>query len=203
MEACAPIVNGAIKELAAIGVDEVQLDDTWLGDLPNPDFRKEESVADLEEELDQYVRSVNAAFDGVEGVSLSVHVCGHTSPTTEGSDGWPYDRLFEALGRMNAGRFTLAMAGPNLEGFSTLRDFPSDKVLGLGVLRTVDHEIETPDEIVRRVERALEFVPAERVALNPDCGFSPSTRNRRDLDEVYARLKAMCRAAEILREKYG
>ena len=202
MEACAPIINGAVKELAAIGVDAVQLDDTWLGDLPNPDFRAEEGIANLEEELDLYVRSVNAGFEGVVGVSLSVHVCGHTSPTTQDGDGWAYDLLFEALGRMNAERFTIAMAGPNVDGFSALRDFPRDAVLGLGVLRTTEKRIETPEEIVQRVERALDYVPKERVALNPDCGFSPSTRNRRDIDEVYLRLKAMCQAAETLREKY-
>ena len=203
MEACAPIINGAVKELADIGVDVVQLDDTWLGDLPNPDFRAEEGIHDLEEELDLYVRSINVGFEGVEGVSLSVHVCGHTSPATQGSDGWPYELLFEALGRMNAERFTIAMAGPNLDGYGALRDFPKDAVLGLGVLRTIDQRIETPQEIVQRVERALEFVPKERVALNPDCGFSPSTRNRRDIDGVYLRLKAMCEAAETLRDKYG
>ena len=204
MEACAPIINGAVKELADIGVDVVQLDDTWLGDLPNPDFRAEEGIHDLEEELDLYVRSINVGFEGVEGVSLSVHVCGHTSPATQGSDGWPYELLFEALGRMNAERFTIAMAGPNLDGYGALRDFPKDAVLGLGVLRTIDQRIETPQEIVQRVERALGV--RTQGTRRPEPGLrvlaldaEPAGHRRR----VYLRLKAMCEAAETLRDKYG
>ena len=203
MDACVPIINAEIRALAGLGVDMVQLDEPWLGDVPNPKYRQSEGIEDIERELDMYVSGVNGAVEGVEGMSLSVHVCGHTSPTTENSNGWPYDLLFEALGRMNVDRFTIAMAGPNVEGFRTLKDFPQDLVLGLGVVRTVEHEAEAEEAIVERVERAMEYVPKDRITLNSDCGFAPSKRNRRDLDEVYARLKTMCRAADTLRERYG
>lgn len=203
MEACVPIINREIKALAALGIDAVQLDEPWLGDVPNPAYRASEGIGDIDRELELYVRSVNGAVEGVEGASLSVHVCGHTSPTTAGNRGWPYDRLMAALGRMNVDRITIAMAGPNIDGFSVLKDFPHGKLLGLGALRTREHESETPRDVVERVERAMEFVPKERITLNPECGFAPSTRNRPDLDGVYSRLKVMCEAAEMLRERYG
>ena len=71
------------------------------------------------------------------------------------------------------------------------------------MLNTIQQGIETPDDVVERVERAMEYVPAERIALNPDCGFSPSRRNRRNAGEVYLKLRAMCAAAETLRAKYA
>ena len=88
MEACVPIINREIKALAALGIDAVQLDEPWLGDVPNPAYRASEGIGDIDRELELYVRSVNGAVEGVEGASLSVHVCGHTSPTTAGNRGW-------------------------------------------------------------------------------------------------------------------
>ena len=64
-------------------------------------------------------------------------------------------------------------------------------------------KIETPDEVVERVERAMEYLPREMITLNPDCGFSPSSINPMDLDEAYLKLRAMSEGAWILREKYG
>ena len=55
--------------------------------------------------------------------------------------------------------------------------------------------METPEEVVDRVERAMEFVPKERIALNPDCGFSPSSANPMDLDEAYLKLRNEAEAA--------
>ncbi len=203
MRACARIINAEVKRLAASGVDVVQLDEPWLGDVVNPEYRRAQGIPDLDRELALYVEAVNSSFEGVEGVSTAVHVCGHSSTTSPGSRSWPYDILFEALGRMNADRFTVAMSGLNTDGFQALRHYPKGKVLGLGVLNTAEPVVDTPDEIVGRVERAMEHAPLEQIALNPDCGFAPYRRNRRSIDDVYLKLKAMCGAAETLRARYG
>ena len=47
------------------------------------------------------------------------------------------------------------------------------------------------------------YVDKERITLNPDCGFSPSVQNPMDLDEAYLKLKSMCAAAELLRERHS
>ena len=203
MRVCARIINAEVKRLVAAGVDVVQLDEPWLGDLANPGYRLDQGIDDLDRELELYVEAINGSLDGVEGVSTTVHVCGHTSPSTPGSEAWPYDVVFEALGRMNVDRFTIAMTGPNAPGYRALKHYPKTKVLGLGVLNTIEQAVETPDDVIARVERAMEYVPAERIALNPDCGFSPSRRNRRNVDEVYLKLRTMCSAAQTLRARYG
>ena len=137
MRACAKIINAEVKRLIAAGVDVVQIDDPWLGDVANPAYRLDQGIDDLDRELDLYVEAVNSSLEGAEGVSTAVHVCGHTSPTSPGSAAWPYDVVFEALGRMNVDRFTIAMSGPNVDGFKALAHYPEDKVLGLGVLNTI------------------------------------------------------------------
>ncbi|MBE21212.1 MAG: 5-methyltetrahydropteroyltriglutamate--homocysteine methyltransferase, partial [Acidobacteria bacterium] len=53
------------------------------------------------------------------------------------------------------------------------------------------------------VEAALEYVPKERLSLNPDCGFSPSSINPMDFDEAYLKLRSLGSGARLLRERYG
>ena len=203
MEDCIQIINVEIKQLAELGVDVVQIDEPWLGDVTNPRYRELHGIKDINRELDLYLDGINGAVEGIERVSFSLHVCGRTSITSRDSDQCQFDSLFETLSRANVHRLTISFSGPNRNGVKWLKHFPDDKMVGLGVVSTIEEGIGTPDDIVERVEQAMEYIPMERITLNPECGFAPTTRNRRDLDEVYLRLKMMCLAGEILREKYG
>lgn len=97
----------------------------------------------------------------------------------------------------------MELATPDAGGVGALRDFPHDKTLGLGVIDHTNPRVETPQDVVDRAERAMEFVPKERLTLNPDCGFAPSSSNPMDLDEAYLKLRAMCDGSALLREKHG
>ena len=202
MEACIPIVRQEVMELARVGVDAVQLDDPWLALLVDPAYREREGVTDVEREIDLCVRCVNGVIEGIEGVDLSVHMC-HADFDRRHSTSGPYDVIIDALGRMNVDRFAMEFATPDAGGIDILRDFPRDKTLGLGVIDHTDRHVETPEEVVARVEAAMEFVPKERISLNPDCRFAPSSANPMDLDEAYLKLRAMCKDALVLRERYG
>jgi 5-methyltetrahydropteroyltriglutamate--homocysteine methyltransferase len=61
--------------------------------------------------------------------------------------------------------------------------------------------IDSVDTIVARVERALEYLPAERIELNPDCGFAPGNAADIPLDEAYAKLCNEAAAARRLRDR--
>jgi 5-methyltetrahydropteroyltriglutamate--homocysteine methyltransferase len=63
--------------------------------------------------------------------------------------------------------------------------------------------IDTPEQIVARVEKALEHVPPERLSLNPDCGFAPGKNHDTPLEEAYAKLKGLAEAARLLRQRIG
>jgi 5-methyltetrahydropteroyltriglutamate--homocysteine methyltransferase len=135
-------------------------------------------------------------------VFISVHLCHAHSNRRHVTKG-PYDAIIGALAQMNVQRFAMEFATPDAGGIGVLKDFPEDKVLGLGVIDHTDVQVETPNVVVDRVERAMEFVPKERITLNPDCGFAPSSGNPMDLDEAYLKLRAMCQGARLLRERYG
>ena len=202
MDACIPIIRDEIRNLAGLGVEAVQLDDPWLALLVDPSYREGENITDVDREIELSVKCVNEATEGIEGVHLSVHMCHAHFNRQHGTKG-PYDLIIGALGQMNVDRFAMELATPDAGGIDALKDFPDDKTLGLGVIDHTDPHVETPQEVVERTERAMEFVPKERLTLNPDCGFAPSSTNPMDLDEAYLKLKAMCDGAALLREKYG
>ena len=202
MEACIPVINQEIRELARLGVDAVQLDDPWLALLVDPAYREREGVTDIEREIELCVKCVNGATQGIEGVGLSVHLC-HAHFARRHTTKGHYDLIIGALGRMNVERFAMEFATPDAGGLGALRDFPNDKTLGLGVIDHTALQVETPDVVVARVEEAMEYLPKERITLNPDCGFAPSSANPMDLDEAYLKLRAMCQGALILRDRYG
>ena len=115
---------------------------------------------------------------------LSVHFCHAHFNRQHGTKG-PYDLIIGALGEMNVQRFAMELATPDAGGIGVLKEFPKDKTLGLGVIDHTDPHIETPEEVAARAEAAMEYVPKERLTLNPDCGFSPSSVNPMDFDEAY------------------
>ena len=202
VEACIPIINEELLRLSALGVDMIQIDDPWLGLLVDPDYREKEGINDIDHEIELTVHSMNRAVEGLDSVPLSVHFCHAHFNRQHGTKG-PYDLIIDALGEMNVDRFAMEFATPDAGGIGVLKDFPVHKTLGLGVIDHTDPHIETPEEVAARAEAAMEYVPRERLTLNPDCGFSPSSVNPMDFDEAYLKLSALSRGASLLREKYG
>jgi 5-methyltetrahydropteroyltriglutamate--homocysteine methyltransferase len=202
MDACIPILRDELRTLVDEGVEHVQIDEPWLLMLVDPVEQERRGVTNLEREIEICVNAVNAMLDGVDGVTTSLHLChGHFNRqrATEGG----YEPIIDALGELRVDRLAMEFAAPQSHGADVLARFPADKVLGLGVIDHCDPHVETPQEVVVRAEAALEYVPPERLTLNPDCGFAPGSANPTSLDEAYAKLRALCRGADLLRERYS
>ena len=202
MDACVPILRGEIKELIRLGTEAIQIDDPWLALLVDPTYCSREGIDNVDREIELAVDLTNRVVDGVKDVLLSVHLC-HAHFDRQHSTSGPYDLIIGALEMINVDRFAMEFATPKAGGIDVLHGFPGNKILGLGVIDHTDTHVESPEEIVERVERAMELVPMERITLNPDCGFAPSSANPMDFDEAYLKLRAMCEGARILRDKYG
>ena len=84
-----------------------------------------------------------------------------------------------------------------------LKEMPEDSLIGLGSVDCRFEHVDTPEEIMARVEEAIKYVEPERISLNPDCGFSPGKQAYAPLEEAYAKLKNEAEAARRLREKYA
>jgi 5-methyltetrahydropteroyltriglutamate--homocysteine methyltransferase len=68
-------------------------------------------------------------------------------------------------------RFLLEYDSPRAGSFAPLRFVPKEKVVVLGLVSTKVPELETVDALVRRVDEAAKYVPLERLAISPQCGF--------------------------------
>ena len=197
IEACIPIVRNEIGKLAALGVDHVQLDEPWMLMMADPEHRARSGAGELAEEIDLCIRTINKTVAGVE-IPLSMHLChGHFNRRRSTDTG--YEAIIEALGDIQVERFAMEFAAPQSHGIDALSQFPKDKVLGLGVIDHCDAAIESPEDVVARAEAAMKHVDADRITLNPDCGFSPGVQNPMDWDEAYLKLRALAAGSATLK----
>ncbi len=201
MRACVEVLRQEIQELRSAGADVVQLDEPWLNRLVDPEVRKQDEIADIDSEIALCVDLVNDTVADA-GIDIGMHLCHAHFDHQHGSEG-PYDVLMSGLAGLNVDVLSLELATPVSGGLGCLANFPKHMMLGLGCIDHCDRAIETEEVVVTRVEEAMRFVDKERLALHPDCGFSPSVQNPMDLDEAYAKLKAMCDTAGLLRERYS
>jgi 5-methyltetrahydropteroyltriglutamate--homocysteine methyltransferase len=69
--------------------------------------------------------------------------------------------------------FLLEYDDPKREGgFEPLSDVPDDKVVVLGLISTKTAELESPEDLLARIDDAARFFPREQLALSPQCGFA-------------------------------
>ena len=73
---------------------------------------------------------------------------------------------------------------------------PKDKKIVLGLVTTKTGEMETADEIQRRIDEAARYVPLEQLALSPQCGFSSTVLgNNITVDAEIAKLSLVVAVA--------
>lgn len=200
MEALVPILRQELDELSRSGVDIVQIDEPDLGVLVDPAVRRD--VDDWERELDVAVGLINELIDGISGVGLAMHLCRRRLGRAPWASGG-YEPIVDALKRIKVDEYVLEFAVPEAGDVAILRELPGDRLIGLGCISPRVEEIDAPEQVVARVERALRYVEKGRISLNPDCGFAPGKVSEFSLDEAYLKLKAEAEAARRLREKYG
>jgi 5-methyltetrahydropteroyltriglutamate--homocysteine methyltransferase len=202
MADCVPILRQEIERVREAGADTVQLDEPWLATLVDPRRREQDQITDVQYEMDLCVDLLNQTLDGIQGIDTGMHLCHAHFDHRHGTEG-PYDLIMPALARVRVGTISMEYATPVAGGLASLARFPANVRLGLGCIDHCDRRIETPEDVIARVEEAMRYVEKERITLHPDCGFAPSVQNPIDLDEAYLKLKAMCQAAAVLRERYA
>src|SRR5207302_3427233 len=118
--------------------------------------------------------SVLVAAHAGGGVA-AVHLCGG-----DGMGAWlsagGYDVIAENVFALHADRLLLEYDTDRAGTFDALRNVPEEKIVVLGLVSSKIPELETRDDLRRRVDAASAFVPMERLALSPQCGFASDFR---------------------------
>ena len=142
---------------------------------------------------------------GIDGVRTGIHVCrGNWSRREDVLLEGDYTRLVPALAAMEVQQYVLEYATPRAGDVAVVGAALGEREIGLGVVNPRTAAVEPVDEIVARVERALEWFAPARVFLNPDCGFGYfATRCVNDEETAAAKLRAIAEAARVLRERHA
>ena len=174
----AAAVNAEIRDLFAAGADIVQIDEPYM--QARPEKARKFGVAAL-----------NRALEGVSGTT-AVHICfGYAAIIHERPEGYSF--LPEFAGT-TVKQVSIETAQSKLD-CSVLKTLP-DKTIILGVLDLSTHDVETPEIVAARIERALPYVDAKRLIVAPDCGLKYLPRA-----VAFGKMKAMADGARLVRQK--
>lgn len=200
---CVPILREELHRLVKEGVSIVQIDDPHLCLFVDSNVRAQ--YDDPDRAADFAVDMTNQVVEGTEGVKLAVHLCRRAGARARGEAQFQggYGPILAHLNRLKVHHLTMEFTAPGAGDMAVFRDLREDFEIGLGCVGTTPGVIDSAEQIVQRVVMALKHVAAERITLNPDCGFAPGSGAQVSIDEVYQKLRNEVAAARILREKYA
>jgi 5-methyltetrahydropteroyltriglutamate--homocysteine methyltransferase len=191
-----------VRDIAQLGCTYLQFDDTSLAYLNDPAQREaiEQRGEDSAHLHETYVRNINNALAGrPAGLAITTHLCRGNFRSSWAAEGG-YDFVAEALfGELDVDGFFLEYDDARSGGFEPLRFVAPGKMVVLGLVTTKRGELESKDELMRRIEEASRFVSIEQLCLSPQCGFSSTVEgNVVTYDDQVAKLELIVEtAAEV------
>jgi 5-methyltetrahydropteroyltriglutamate--homocysteine methyltransferase len=200
LEDLVAIVRDEIAWLVSEGVAYIQMDAPYYSHYFDPAQRERARAAGLDPDqaLDEAIRGDNAAFAGIsrDDVTLALHVCRGNSRSRWYTEGG-YDAIAEKLfGSLDVDRFLLEYDSERAGSFAPLRLMPRNKRVVLGLVTTKEARLESQEELVRRIEEASRYVPLDRLALSPQCGFaSVAAGNLISMDDQWRKLELVAATA--------
>jgi 5-methyltetrahydropteroyltriglutamate--homocysteine methyltransferase len=193
-----------VTDLAEAGCRYLQLDDTNLAYLCDDKQRENARKRGMDpNDLPRhYAGMINDALaDTPADMFTAVHLCRGNFRSSWAAEGG-YEPVAEVMfNHLNINAFFLEYDDPRSGDFAPLRFVPKGKIVVLGLVTTKLGELETKDEIKRRIDEAAKFVPLDQLALSPQCGFS-STVHGNDI-EVAQQAAKMRLVVEVAEEVWG
>jgi 5-methyltetrahydropteroyltriglutamate--homocysteine methyltransferase len=193
-----------VRRLGEQGCAYLQIDDTSLAYLNDPAQRAyiSERGEDAEHMHLRYISLINGAVAGKpDGMAVTTHMCrGNYRSSWVASGG--YDYVAEALfSELDVDGFFLEYDDERSGGFEPLRFVPKGKQVVLGLVTTKRPELESKDELKRRIDEAARYVPLDQLCLSGQCGFSSTVEgNALTIEEEVAKLRLI---VETAREVWG
>ena len=189
-----------LSGLGELGCTYLQFDDTSLAMINDPAWRERYAQRgdDAEHMHVEFIRHMNEVIARKpQGMAITTHMCRGNYRSAYAAAG-SYDFVAEALfSELAVDGFFVEYDDERSGGFEPLRFVPPGKMVVLGLITTKRGELESKDELKRRIEQASAFVPIEQLCLSPQCGFA-STREGNDLsyEEQVAKLRLVVETAD-------
>jgi 5-methyltetrahydropteroyltriglutamate--homocysteine methyltransferase len=189
----------AVRAFADAGCRYLQLDEVYIAMLCDPAYRTAQAGRgdDPTRLAEIYAGLINTAMADIpDTMTVTMHLCrGNYRSTFQGSGA--YDAVADVLfGRINVHGYFMEYDTQRAGGFEPLRLLPKDRFAVLGLVTTKSGQLESKDEISRRIDAAAKFADIDQLCLSPQCGFA-STEEGNVLaeEEQWAKLRTIVEVA--------
>jgi len=196
-----PIVKAEIAALVSEGVQYVQIDAPRYSYYIDPKWRsyvKSEMGMEPDAALDEAIKADNASLADARraGTTLAIHLCRGNNRSQWYAEGG-YDPIAEKLfGSLQVDRFLLEYDDARSGTFEPLRFVPKGKTVVLGLVSSKRPQLESKQDLIRRIKEAARYVPLENLALSPQCGFASTMEgNLLTEDDQWAKLRLVVETA--------
>jgi methionine synthase II (cobalamin-independent) len=195
------IYRQEIADLAQRGCTYLQLDEVALPIMCDPSIRDQiaQRGEDANELVGLYISTLNEAIrDRPTSMTVCLHMCRGNEGEGMGSGGYEpiAERLFNSL---KVDGYFLEYDTTRAGDFSPLRMIPPEKIVALGLISTKLKQVETVDDLRRRVDEASAFIPLDYLCLCPQCGFASGFQyDRLTLDDQERKLLRLVEAADAI-----
>ncbi|MDR5709460.1 MAG: methionine synthase [Armatimonadota bacterium] len=165
----ARVLREEVRDLVHAGARYIQIDEPAIHSRPEEDF-------ELARE------ALTVITDGLEAYTI-VHICyGDVA------------KIYPSMLRLPVDQIDLAFANTRYALLEVFRMYPFTRDVGLGVIDVLQRRVETVEEVVSGIQRALEVFTPRQVFISPDCGLRTCT-----MDVAVMKLQAMVEAARFVR----
>lgn len=198
LEDVAEVLREEVAELVRLGAKYIQIDAPHYPLLLDAATREfyERRGWNLDQWLSRGIELDNFVMEGHRGATFAFHLC-------RGNQGsrWLVSGSYEPLaarifGGINAERLMLEYDDERSGDFEPLAHVPEDKIAVLGLVTTKSGRRETTEELEKRIHEASKYVPLERLAISPQCGFATSiVGNSLSFDDEEYKLRTLAETA--------
>jgi 5-methyltetrahydropteroyltriglutamate--homocysteine methyltransferase len=163
-EALVPIVRKELEDLVAAGCKEITVDEPSM------------SCYAYKEDTKRFVDIFNRTVAPVVGKTrLSTHLCfGNFKGRPVGFRS--LRPMLPDFLEMTIDEMHIEMANREFAELELLQPFAEKMNVAVGIIDVKNYYIETEDDVKYRIEKCLQYVPAEKLSVAPDCGLSQTAR---------------------------
>jgi 5-methyltetrahydropteroyltriglutamate--homocysteine methyltransferase len=191
-----------VEELVRLGCTYIQIDAPQYAALLDPGMREgyRKRGSDPEKLIDICIEMDNAIISGHPGITFGIHICRGNNQSKFYARG-DYEPIARIFTQTRFQRFLLEYDDERSGGFEPLRYMPEDRFVVLGLVTTKKPRLESAEELRQRIEEASRYVPLDRLALSPQCGFASTMEGNRISSEDQRRKLEL--VASVAREVWG
>jgi 5-methyltetrahydropteroyltriglutamate--homocysteine methyltransferase len=193
------ILRAEVEELIRLGCTYIQLDAPQYAALLDPTIREgyRRRGSDPDKLLARCIELDNAVIAGLGGATFALHICRGNNQSRFYASGDYGPIASKVFRETRFARFLVEYDDARSGGFEPLRHVPDDRVVVLGLVTTKKPALETKSDLKRRIREAEKYVPLERLALSPQCGFaSTEAGNRLTAADQAAKLRLVAETAK-------